>query len=80
MKKQNLRSEAAVKRWLKFPQENREVSYLGGFIRLYGYHNSSGMLLLAEVDPRDFIKKRKPLTGIKKQMSEIVNGKKKVKK
>ena len=80
MKKQNPRSEAAIKRWLKFPQADREVSYFGGFIRLYGAHPRKGVLLVAEVDPKDFIKKRQPLTGIKKQMSAIVSGKKKVKK
>lgn len=84
MKKQNLRSEAAIKRWLKLSERSRLaiLSYLdSNIIELYGSFTDK-TILFAEIDLRELIKKRKPLTGIKKQMSAIVSGKKnkKVKK
>jgi hypothetical protein len=79
MRKQNLRSEAAIKQWMRMGEIYKHMVYYEGLIRLYR-SAPDGMYLLAEIDLHDLIKKRKPLTGIKKQMAEIVSGKKKVKK
>lgn len=79
MKKQNLRSEAAIKRFIK--EKRHKIAFLtDNDIIALELVTTNGVLVVAEIDLRDLIKKRKPLTGIKKQMSEIVNGKKKVKK
>ena len=92
MKKQNPRSEAAIKRWLKLPYSEQ---WIGNPSRahphiIYLMHNywkesepyDHQSELIAEIDLRELVKKRQPLTGIKKQMSVIVSGKKnkKVKK
>ena len=88
MKKQNLRSEAAIKRWLKLPYSEQWIGNPSSdhphiiFLNRAFWDNDDNTqrVVIAEIDLRDLIKKRKPLTGIKKQMSEIVSGKKKVRK
>lgn len=79
MRKQNLRSEAAIKRWMQMADIYKHLTYYDGLIRLYR-SAPDGMSQMAEINLRELIKKRQPLTGIKKQMSAIVSGKKKVKK
>ena len=84
MKKQNLRSKAAIERWLKI-KVWKHVDYWHKVqphvIELTGYVDEQ-LTVIAEIDLKELVKKRQPLTGIKKQMSAIVSGKKnkKVKK
>lgn len=75
MKTKNLRSEAAIKRVIKkwdevYPYniENKPVVTFRNFY--------TGQVM-AEIDLRELIKKRKPLIGIKKQVEKIVRGSKK---
>lgn len=89
MKKQNLRSEAAILRVIRgFRRDHLEV-YLeeSGFAKLIVIdkvkQSQTGDMYaerVAEIDLRELVKKRQPLTGIKKQVAAIVSGKKKVKK
>ena len=84
MKKQNLRSEAAIKRWLKIKVWKHVDYWSKGqphVLELTAFINGQ-LTVVAEIDLKELVKKRKPLTGIKKQMSAIVSGKKnkKVKK
>lgn len=81
MKKQNLRSEAAIKRWLELPDERRLVRQpteeFPSIIPLCDFNRGLGRaVLFAEIDLRELVKKRKPLTGFKKQVSAIISGKK----
>lgn len=75
MKKQNLRSEAAIKRWMQMADIYKHLTYYDGLIWLYR-SAPDGMSLMAEIDLKELIKKRQPLTGIKKQVAAIVSGKK----
>lgn len=75
--KKNLRSEAAIKRLIK----GWSIYLLRHRVKepIITIHKLNGETL-AEIDLREIIKKRKPLTGIKKQVEKIVRGGKAKKK
>lgn len=90
MKKQttkNLRSEAAIKRVINHKGKDcydLEVEYLHSKKQICIYipdedHSLSSKHgeILAIIDLRELVKKRKPLTGVKKQLDAIVRGSKK---
>lgn len=76
--KKNLRSEAAIKRWMEF-EGNKYVDwnrYSASHLIELTMFEDKVLKVVAEIDLRELIKKRKPLTGIKKQMDKIVRGSK----
>lgn len=78
--KKNLRSEAAIKRVLglsQSQQRNIRAEYAPTKKSvLLKYWTDGDYEIVAELDLRDFVKKREPLTGIKKQVEKIVRGSK----
>lgn len=80
--KKNLRSEAAIKRWMKF-EGNKYVDWnrynAPHLIELTAFEDKV-LKVIAEIDLNEVIKKRQLLTGIKKQVEKIVRGTKTRKK
>lgn len=84
MKKRNLRSEAAVRRAIRFSDQNPieanlEKVRVNGKVRdivLSVESYDFPIRLLCEISLKDYIKKRKPLTGVNKKLKEIVRGSK----
>jgi hypothetical protein len=78
--KKNLRSEAAIKRVIKEWNDVRVSTGNTPTVTFWRMTDNDGTFatdeVLAKLDLRDFIKKRKPLTGVKKQLDAIVRGKK----
>lgn len=73
----NLKSEAAIKFVIKNWEKIFAVTdYFDPVINFY-QRKKTGSILIARIDLREFVKKRQPLTGIKKQLSKIVQGKRK---
>ena len=84
MKKGNWTSEAAVRRAIKFSDQNPigvslEKVRVNGKVRdivLSVESHDFPYRLLCEISLKDYIKKRKPLTGVNKKLKEIVRGSK----
>lgn len=81
--KKSLRSEAAIKRVIKQFDEVYAELRREGFACLVTFFEREDTHLtwpIAELDLREFVKKRAALTGIKKQVDKIVRGSKVKKK
>lgn len=83
----NLRSEAAIKEVIKnWKAWKRYIFVMTAQlepvlrIQLLDKEDIYQDHIVAEIDLRELVKKRKPLTGVKKQLDAIVRGKKKGKK
>jgi hypothetical protein len=75
----DLKSEAAIKfvidHWLQIFTVADDLDPVINF-----YKSDKGKdVWVAHLDLRDFVKKRQPLTGVKKQLRQLVQGKRKKK-
>lgn len=69
----NLRSESAIKKTIKkWRSVYSELDEADPIIRLC---DGNSDYVIAEIDLREFVAKRQPLTGIKSQVAAIVRGK-----
>lgn len=71
----NPKSEAALKWCVENWMDIRSIRSLTSSPIVYFYY---GLTCVALIDLRALIRKRQPLTGVKKQLADIVRGKKKV--